>query len=418
MRNCNVLVSLLLFLAAGQCVNATWNFQVPGQGGFKFGGQRGRNFPGLGRFPKQRDFPRLSGNAQEGFGANGFFKGWNWDTSSIFPQPGNAPQQGNSAGGLKEGFYSSACPNAEKIVRDTVQARFSKDRTVAAGILRLFFHDCFVRGCDASILLHKMPSGESTEKFAFANGFTLHGQDVIDAAKAALEAACPGVVSCADILSFATRDVAVMAGLQDFPMVGGRRDGTVSLASEVPQNLPDPISNVDKMTQIFNQRGFSQEELVVLLGAHSVGGAHCFTFVNRLYNVTDPALNANMAQQLKSVCPDGAHSDVTKDAKVDFDPVSPSILDTSYYKLVQNGRGLLTSDNALMADGNTRAMVAGMAADPEGWKAKFSQALVKLSKLDVLVGGNGEIRQQCGAVKGGGSGNSQQVPRFPIFGRF
>lgn len=155
------------------------------------------------------------------------------------------------------------------------------------------------------------------EKFAFANGFTLHGEEVIDAAKSAVEAACPGVVSCADILSFATRDVVVLAGLRNFPMVAGRRDGTVSLASEVPGNLPDPFSNVEKMTEIFNKKGFSQAELVILLGAHSIGGAHCFTFTNRLYNITDPALDVNMAQQLKNTCPvQTQNADVSKDAKV------------------------------------------------------------------------------------------------------
>jgi peroxidase len=179
-----------------------------------------------------------------------------------------------------------------------------------------FFFPGEFQGCDASILLDKTTSGEMAEKFAFANGFTLHGENVIDAAKSALEAACPGVVSCADILSFAMRDVVVLAGLQNFPMVSGRRDGTVSLASEVPANLPDPLSNVDQMTETFNRRGFSQEELVILLGAHSIGGAHCFTFTNRLYNVTDPALDVNMAQQLKNACPAQSHADVSKDAKV------------------------------------------------------------------------------------------------------
>lgn len=144
----------------------------------------------------------------------------------------------------------------------------------------------------------------------------MHGIEVIDAAKAALEAACPGIVSCADILSFATRDASVLAGIQHFPMVAGRRDGTVSLASDVPGKLPDPISTVEKMTQMFNQKGFSQAELVTLLGAHSVGGAHCFTFTNRLYNETDPALEVNLAQKLKSACPQTQDPDVTKDAKV------------------------------------------------------------------------------------------------------
>jgi peroxidase len=97
---------------------------------------------------------------------------------------------------------------------------------------------------------------------------------------------------------------------------------------------------------------------------------------------------------------------------VDFDPASPTLLDESYYTQMQSGKGLLTSDHALVTDSRTKQIVASMAADPEGWKRKFSQALVKLSILDVLVGNNGQIRQQCRAVNGA---SSQQFPRFPVF---
>ncbi|KAJ1691479.1 hypothetical protein LUZ63_015634 [Rhynchospora breviuscula] len=385
MRNHKVLVALLLVVATVQYVSATRNFQnIPGVDGYNFGGQDGgRNFPGGGHLPRPRNF----------FGRQNMLHHLNQ-----FSDANNVPQQGNTAGGLREGFYSTTCPNVETIVRDTVRKHYNNDPTIAAGILRLFFHDCFVRGCDASLLLDKTPSGELPEKLAFANGFTLHGEVVIDATKSAVEAACPGIVSCADILSFATRDVAVLAGLQNFPMVAGRRDGTVSLASDVSV-LPDPISSVAKMAESFNKKGFSLAELVILSGAHSIGGAHCFAFTNRLYNTTDPTLDANLANELKNTCPmKPPGSDVTKDAKVDFDPASPLMLDVSYYTQVLKGRGLLTSDHALMMDPRSRTIVSRLAADPEKWKRSFSLALIKLSKLDVLVGTQGQIRQQCREV--------------------
>ncbi|RDY10596.1 Cationic peroxidase 2, partial [Mucuna pruriens] len=88
--------------------------------------------------------------------------------------------------GTRVGFYSSTCPRAESIVRSTVQSHVRSDRTLAAGLLRMHFHDCFVQGCDASVLI----SGAATEKTALAN-LGLRGYEVIDDAKTQLEAACP-----------------------------------------------------------------------------------------------------------------------------------------------------------------------------------------------------------------------------------
>lgn len=46
---------------------------------------------------------------------------------------------------LRTGFYSTTCPRAEATVRSTVEAHFNKDPTIAAALLRVHFHDCFVQ---------------------------------------------------------------------------------------------------------------------------------------------------------------------------------------------------------------------------------------------------------------------------------
>lgn len=46
---------------------------------------------------------------------------------------------------LQVGFYENSCSMAEFIVGQEVTKAFFKDKGVAAGLVRLHFHDCFVR---------------------------------------------------------------------------------------------------------------------------------------------------------------------------------------------------------------------------------------------------------------------------------
>ncbi|RWV77661.1 hypothetical protein GW17_00061481 [Ensete ventricosum] len=51
---------------------------------------------------------------------------------------------------LKLGFYDNSCPKAEKLILDFVGEHIANAPTMAASLLRMHFHDCFVRVIDAT----------------------------------------------------------------------------------------------------------------------------------------------------------------------------------------------------------------------------------------------------------------------------
>ncbi|KAI3676092.1 hypothetical protein L1987_85691 [Smallanthus sonchifolius] len=162
--------------------------------------------------------------------------------------------------GTRLGFYRTSCPRVEFIVLSVVQSAIRSNPTMAPGLLRMFFHDCFVNGCDASILI----DGSSSEKTALPNSF-FRGFEVIDAAKTQLETQCPGVVSCADILALAARDSVVETGGTGWLVPLGRRDGLVSRAADAA-NLPSFNDPVNIQIMKFTDKGLNTQDLVALSG--------------------------------------------------------------------------------------------------------------------------------------------------------
>jgi peroxidase len=318
---------------------------------------------------------------------------------NLLPNPSLNPIPAPSSSVLKVGYYnnssnSNACPNAEDIVRKVVEDAVSKDPGTGAGLIRLFFHDCFVRGCDASVLLRNTSGGstsEQTEMFGLPNVNSLRGFEVIDAAKAALESACPGVVSCADTLAFAARDASsVLSGgriSSAFAMPAGRLDGRVSLANETTDNLPGPFCDLDALTNFFAAKGLDRDDMVTLSGAHTIGQARCAFVSNR----TD--MNATLAKDLRrDKCRSGGNTKVALDYK------TPDTMDVQYYQNVNDDDVVLDSDAALSSPA-TKPLVDTYAAGSSLslWETKFAAAMVKMGSIEVKTspGADAEIRKKC-----------------------
>ncbi|XP_061348040.1 peroxidase 44 [Gastrolobium bilobum] len=288
---------------------------------------------------------------------------------------------------LQVGFYGSTCPKAESIVQQVVQNRFNRDKSITAALLRMHFHDCFVRGCDASILIDSTKNNTS-EKNTTANA-TVRGYDLIDEVKESLEATCPSTVSCADIITLATRDAVALSGGSKYVVPTGRHDGLVSNSNEV--DLPGPSTPVPLASQIFAKKGITTEEMVTLLGAHTVGVAHCNFFSNRLGRVPDPSMDPALEAKLAKLC----NSTLSDDPAAFLDQKTPFLVDNQFYKQVLVKRGILQIDQQLALDTTTKDFVSGFASNNNKFQKSFANAMIKMGKIEVLVGDEGEIRKNC-----------------------
>ncbi|KAF8016959.1 hypothetical protein BT93_H2224 [Corymbia citriodora subsp. variegata] len=297
-------------------------------------------------------------------------------------------------GQLKKIFYLKSCPRAETIVRNITWSRVAANPALPAKLLRLQYHDCFVRGCDASVLLDST-NGTSAEKDAIPNR-SLEGFDVIDEIKAKLEVECPLTVSCADILALAARDaVSFQFGRAMWGVLSGRRDGRVSLASEALDNLPSPASDFNTLKQQFADNGLNIPDLVALSGAHTIGVAHCVVFTRRLFNFTgnndsDPSLDPGYAATLKAQCSSPRNT-------VAMDCNSSSSFDSHYFVALSQNQGLFTSDATLLTDKHA-ANFARFYQKFNVFLAQFGHSMKKMGAIAVLTNNEGEIRKNCRAV--------------------
>ncbi|KAG9440714.1 hypothetical protein H6P81_020879 [Aristolochia fimbriata] len=302
-------------------------------------------------------------------------------------------------GDLDMNFYGGSCPNLMKIVRNGVWSAIQNDTRMAASLLRLHFHDCFVNGCDGSVLLDDTSSAKG-EKNAFPNRNSARGFEVIDDIKAKVETACPSTVSCSDILTLASRDAVYLAGGPFWSVALGRRDGTTASESDANSQIPSPFESLQNITAKFTSKGLTSKDVVVLSGAHTIGFAQCATFKRRLFDFDgsgkpDPSLDSSLLGDLQSLCPNESGSDTNL---APLDPVTKNRFDNVYYKNLMNSSGVLQSDQALMGDNDTASMVTYYSKYPYLFNKDFGASMAKMASIGVLTGENGEIRTNCRVV--------------------
>ncbi|KAG1366310.1 Peroxidase [Cocos nucifera] len=298
-------------------------------------------------------------------------------------------------------FYDTTCPNVSAIVRSVVQQAQSSDIRITASLTRLFFHDCFVDGCDGSVLLDSSSTIVS-EKGAVPNNNSVRGFNVVDNIKTAVENACPGVVSCADILALAAEASVNLAGGPSWSVLLGRRDGTTANITGA-NNLPSPLDSLSTLQSKFSAVGLGDTDLVALSGAHTFGRAQCRFFSNRLYNFSgtgnpDPSLNSSYLTTLQQNCPQGGDGTTLNN----LDPTTPNTFDNNYFTNLQSNRGLLQSDQELLSTSgaSTASIVNSFASSQSTFFQNFVKSMINMGNISPLTGSNGEIRCDCKKVNG------------------
>ncbi|XP_026433030.1 peroxidase 12-like [Papaver somniferum] len=294
--------------------------------------------------------------------------------------------------GLSWSFYKSNCANLEKIVRDQLKIVFKKDIVQAAGLLRLHFHDCFVQGCDGSVLLDGYASGPGEKSAAPNLSLRAEAFRIINDLRARVHKACGRVVSCSDITALAARDAVYLVS-PDYKIPLGRKDGLNFATTEATENnLPAFFSNASVLISDLKAKNLDITDLVALSGGHTIGRAGCTSFTERLYPTQDKTMDPKFAANLKGTCP---KTDTTNTTVLDI--ITPNVFDNKYYTDLVNRQGLFTSDQDLFVNTKTRPIVNSFAANQTLFFEKFVFSMIKMGQLSVLTGAQGEIRANCSA---------------------
>jgi hypothetical protein len=150
---------------------------------------------------------------------------------------------------------TSNCPSVWTEVSSELQTVFAGCGKDAHGAIRAPFHDCINNGCDGSLIL--------TDECGRAENAGL--SDICGKLKGW---STKYNVSAADIIQFAAATAIAVCPLgPKVRALVGRKDSSNAAPEGVIPSSRDPVS---KILSAFNAKGFSADDLVALLGTHSV----------------------------------------------------------------------------------------------------------------------------------------------------
>ncbi|KAK7849098.1 peroxidase 45 [Quercus suber] len=80
---------------------------------------------------------------------------------------------------------------------------------------------------------------------------------------------------------------------------------------------------------------------------------------------------------------------------INMDPTTPNTFDNAYFKNLQQGKGLFSSDEILFTDTRSKSTVNLFASNNGAFQQAFVTAITKLGRVGVKTGNQGEIRRDC-----------------------